>query len=98
MNEILTDTEPELVPYVVEKIKKRFNARKSQYEYFVKWIGYSAKENTWQLTSNIPDDMLEEFERRSAHMHTQQNFKSISGCGLRQGVKPPTKSGYIHNL
>ena len=26
---------------VVEKIiKKRFNARKSQYEYFVKWKGY----------------------------------------------------------
>ena len=97
--DIDSNTEPELDPYVVEKIiKKRFNARKSQYEYFVKWRGYSAKENTWDLTSNIPDDILEEFERQSAHMHTQQNSKrSTSGYGLRQGVKPPIKSGYIHN-
>ena len=57
--------------------------------------GYSAKENTWKLTFNIPDNMLEEFER---HMHSQQNSKrSTSGYRLRRGVKPPIKSGYIHN-
>ena len=40
-------------PFIVEKIvKKRFNASKAQYEYFIKWVGYSSRENTWELLSN----------------------------------------------
>ena len=55
----ISDSEEELEPCIVERIlKKKFNVRKSQYEYFVKWKGYSAKENTWELPTNIPGDML----------------------------------------
>ena len=41
--------------YIVEKIeKKQYNSKKVQYEYFIKWLGYSSKEKTWELPSNIP--------------------------------------------
>ena len=56
----ISDSEEEPEPYIlVERtLKKRFNARKSQREYCIKWRGYSAKENTWELPTNIPDDVM----------------------------------------
>ena len=43
--------------YIVERIvTKKFNCRTNQYEFLVKWKDYSDKFNTWELSSNIPDD------------------------------------------
>ena len=59
-----TTTDDENDSYLVEKIvSKRFNAQKVQYEYLVKWLGYASTENTWELQTNIPRDMLDSFEQ-----------------------------------
>ena len=92
------DSEEELQPYIVESItKKRFNTRKSQYEYLVKWKGYSAKENTWELSTNIPDDKLDSFEQGQAQQSSSRGTSMSSGYGLRHTVRQPNKSGYIYN-
>ena len=96
----ISDSEEELEPYIVERIlKKRFNTRKSQYEYFVKWKGYSIKENTWELPTNIPDNMLDEFEQGQVQQSSSSSRSASADRGyvLRQRVRPPNKSGYIYN-
>lgn len=51
-------------PYIVEIIEaKRFNSHKVQFEYKVKWLGYSCSENTWELPTNIPSSMLDAYEQ-----------------------------------
>ena len=46
-------------PFIVEKIiKKRFNSNETQYEYLVKWVGYTESENPWKLMENVPKDKL----------------------------------------
>ena len=49
-------------PYHVERIVKKL-FKKGQYEYQVKWCGYSENENTWELPSNIPSSILSAFEK-----------------------------------
>ena len=50
-------------PFIVEQIlAKRFNSHKVQYEYLVKWLGYSSTKNTWELPINIPSDTLNTYE------------------------------------
>ena len=54
-------------PFNVENIvKKQFNSKLGQYEFLVKWKGYSIKHNTWELISNIPDHILTKFELHSS--------------------------------
>ena len=66
--------------FVVESIvKKQFNARLGQYEYLIKWKGYSAKHNTWELITNIPDDILSKFEQ-------DQLTPSVAHATLRPGL------------
>ena len=49
------DESEEEEPFNVECIvKKQFNSKLGQYEFLVKWKGYSAKHNTWELINNIP--------------------------------------------
>ncbi|CAG0897688.1 unnamed protein product [Darwinula stevensoni] len=50
--------------YKVEKIRsKRFNTRLGEWEYLLKWVGFSDAENTWEPLSNLDcPDILEEFE------------------------------------
>lgn len=50
---------------IEEIVKKQFNSRLNQYEYLVKWKGYSSKHNTWELITNIPDDLFCDFEVHS---------------------------------
>ena len=53
-------------PYIVERIiHKRFHPQRNQYEFLVKWRGYSETENTWELASNIPSEVLNNFEKDS---------------------------------
>ena len=86
-------------PYIVEKIlKKRYNSHKVQYEYFVKWQGYSASENTWELPSNIPPFLLEEYEQTILHSQsTVTGEPRRSGLRDRSTRKVTEKHDYILN-
>ena len=69
--------------FSVEKIvEKRYNSKKVQYEYLVKWVGYSSRENTWELPSNIPDNVLEEYEQ-SLLSAASTSATTLKRSGLR---------------
>lgn len=51
--------------YVVEEIIKKYNSKEGRYEYRVKWKEYSSVYNTWELESNIPNELLIEFEKKN---------------------------------
>ena len=85
-------------PYIVEKIvDKRFNPHKSQYEYLIKWLGYVAKENTWELPSNIPDSKLQQYEQRLLNKDTETEPRK-SGLRPRSSLKSTLKSDFIVNM
>ncbi|KAL1137789.1 hypothetical protein AAG570_009485 [Ranatra chinensis] len=51
--------------FVVEKIvSRRFNPRKKQYEYLIKWEGYPSEQNTWEPAENMEacQHLLKAFE------------------------------------
>ena len=88
-----SDTED---PYIVERIeKKRYNSRKVQYEYFIKWVGYSSKENTWELPSVIPSIILDKFERSLLDAHSDEPRRP--GLRERSKLKTPNKPDFILN-
>ena len=77
-------------PYLVEKIvQKRF--RNNQYEYLVKWCGYSNSDNTWELLSNVPDSILTAFERTL----TEPNTPRPHPQGLRHSRKIIHRDDFI---
>lgn len=40
--------------YICEKIiKMRFNYKLNRKEYYLKWLGYSSRHNTWEPKENI---------------------------------------------
>ena len=79
--------------YLVERIvKKRF--RNNQYEYLVKWYGYSSKDNTWELPSNVPNNLLAAFERNLAAPSTSCPRRE----GLRQSKKSTYRDDFIFNM
>jgi len=81
--------------YIVEKIiKKQFNTRLGQYEFFVKWKGYSERHNTWELITNIPEDTLTDFERASSVTST---VPYREGLRDRQTIKRPYDPNFISN-
>jgi len=48
-------------PYIVEAvIDKWFHRHQNQYEFLVKWVGYS--DTTWEISSNIPSNKITEYE------------------------------------
>ncbi|XP_039297060.1 heterochromatin protein 1-like [Nilaparvata lugens] len=55
--------------FVVEKIvSRRFNQKKKQYEYLLKWEGYPPEQNTWEPAQNMStcQHLLAEFESNLA--------------------------------
>ena len=81
---------------IEEFVKKQFNGRLNQYEYLVKWKGYSSKHNTWELITNIPDDLLRDFEVPSIMPSaTAESAPSVYGLRDRQSIKPRYNPGYI---
>ena len=86
-------------PYIVERIiKKRYNSNKVQYEYFVKWQGYSSTENTWELPDNIPSDILEEYERTLLQAQSSEEEPRRSGLRDRSTRKITGKHDFILNM
>ncbi|VVC86687.1 unnamed protein product [Leptidea sinapis] len=76
-------TEREALPgstpqeFVVEKIlAKRFNPRKSQFEYLLKWEGYPHEQNTWEPVENMETckHLLQAFEKQLAR---QKELKAL---------------------
>ena len=91
------ESESNTDPYIVERIvDKRFNAHKSQYEYLVKWLGYDTKENTWELTTNIPNNKLQQYEQRLLNKDTETERKR--GLRPRSSLKSTLKADYIVNM
>ena len=81
-------------PYHVERIvKKRF--RNGQYEYQVKWCGYSENENTWELPNNIPSSMLSAFEKAQSVPSATNSRPRREG--LRQTKKSTHRDDFIFN-
>ncbi|XP_075977452.1 chromodomain-containing protein chromator isoform X3 [Anticarsia gemmatalis] len=69
--------EAEAGEYVVEKIlAKRFNPRRKQYEYLLKWEGYPHEQNTWEPVENMETckHLLEAFEKQLAR---QKELKAL---------------------
>ncbi|XP_072949125.1 uncharacterized protein Chro isoform X2 [Epargyreus clarus] len=63
--------------FVVEKIlAKRFNPRRKQYEYLLKWEGYPHEQNTWEPVENMATckHLLEAFEKQLAR---QKELKAL---------------------
>jgi len=91
------ETEPKELYEAEQIVKKRFNAQKTQYEYYVKWVGYASSENTWELPSNIPSSMLNEFESSLlGHSSTSEEPRRL-GLRDRASRKLTCKPDYIVN-
>lgn len=87
----------------IEKVvRKKFNGRSNQYEYLVKWKNYSEKHNTWELITNIPENLLRDFEVRSMPSHSSSSAtenSSTTGTSYqlrdRQAIRPNFNPDYI---
>ena len=91
---ILPPEEVDGEDFIVEKIiKKQFNARSGQFEFLVKWQGYSAKHNTWELITNVPDAVLHKFEQDKLTSATT-HAPTRAGLRDRQTIKPNYKPDY----
>lgn len=98
MSSLIPTTMPHEDPYIVEKIvSKRFNAQKVQYEYLIKWQGYSSKENTWELPSNLPALMLNEYEKSLLTASSSEEPKR-AGLHNRTKIKAPNRPDFIVNM
>lgn len=56
--------------YEVERIVDK-RRKKNQTEYFVKWVGYSESQNTWEPLRNLKNvlDIVEEFNLSKKQKH-----------------------------
>lgn len=60
--------------YRVEKIlNHRINKRTGKTEYFLKWEGYPASENSWEPEDNVTDDLISDFNRRRRNGTVNRN-------------------------
>lgn len=81
----------------VEKIlAKRFNPRKKQYEYLVKWENYTHDQNTWEQLPHFDQckHLLEHFEEQLARQKEQRaKFQQVN----QNNAKTPTPVKSIAN-
>uniref|UniRef100_A0A1B6CNB6 Chromo domain-containing protein n=1 Tax=Clastoptera arizonana TaxID=38151 RepID=A0A1B6CNB6_9HEMI len=59
--------------FVVEKIvSRRYNSKKKQFEYLLKWEGYPSEQNTWEPAENMAtcQHLLKAFEATLVKQHT----------------------------
>ena len=95
--EINTNDYEDEEPFNVESIvKKQFNAKMGQFEFLVKWKGYSAKHNTWELISNIPEAVIEKFELDNRSQKITQP-PARSGLRNRETIKAKCNKDFISN-
>ncbi|BES96471.1 Chromo (Hypothetical proteinRromatin Organisation MOdifier) domain [Nesidiocoris tenuis] len=66
--------------FVVERIvSRRFNPRRKQYEYLLKWEGYPPEQNTWEPAENLEacQHLLKAFEE-SLNKQAMKKMKSLA--------------------
>ncbi|XP_067936442.1 chromobox protein homolog 8-like isoform X2 [Watersipora subatra] len=78
----LTREETEERVFAAERIEKR-RIRKGKVEYYIKWKGWSAKNNTWEPATNILDErLLENFRERCVQQPRGRPKKRAAGSGI----------------
>ena len=83
----LVDDPNQSDPFIVDKIiSEKFNSHKVRYEFLVSWIGYS--DQTWEFSCNIPDNKIEEYDRRG---HQEGSKVPTHSYGMRTKCKQTTK-------
>lgn len=72
--------------YIVEYIEDTRIIKGKKY-YFVKWEGYSSKDNTWEPKENLSglEEMIEEFEK--SRNKKKNKSKSISRSPVKNNKK-----------
>ncbi|KAK9502055.1 hypothetical protein O3M35_012661 [Rhynocoris fuscipes] len=85
--------------FVVEKIvSRRFNPRKKQYEYLLKWEGYPSEQNTWEPAENLEacQHLLKAFEENlSKQSHNKsKNISRKNEHGMTQQAGPSGLNSY----
>ena len=78
--------------FIVEKIVgKRYNQKKRQFEYLLKWEGYPPEQNTWEPLTNLSTckSLLQEFERTASS--NDKNFNKLTGVLKRDAAPTPVK-------
>lgn len=79
--------------YLVDQvINKRFHKQRNQYEFLVKWVGYT--DETWELPNNIPFEKINEYETK---METNSK-RADTPYQLRPARKQTKKSDYIKSI
>ncbi|XP_039298071.1 uncharacterized protein LOC111046169 [Nilaparvata lugens] len=83
--------------FVVEKIvSRRYNQKKKQYEYLLKWEGYPPEQNTWEPAQNMStcQHLLAEFEANLAKQGAAKGASISSFEGTQGGtLSRPLKKG-----
>jgi len=71
--ELQPENDPDV--YEVEGLRDARENKKGQWEYLVKWKGYSREENTWEPTANLncPDLVQQYWRDHSARPRTKEN-------------------------
>ena len=84
---------PMMILTLLKKIiTKKYNSHRNQYEYLVKWQGYTDEDNTWELPDNIPSTILDKFEQSLLYGHEPRKVR------LRQNRKLIAKKNFILNV
>jgi len=81
--------------FVVERVvARRFNQKKKQFEYLLKWEGYPPEQNTWEPADNMSacTHLIKQYE------DTLLKNGSISNSGKRAGPGRPRKIEQIQNM
>lgn len=63
--------------YEVEKIVDKRRLPNGKTLYYVQWVGYSSKENTWESVSNLSNvkEMIDEFEKNYTEKKKNSDWK-----------------------
>lgn len=81
--------------FVVEKVvARRFNQKKRQFEYLLKWEGYPPEQNTWEPADNMAacSHLIKQYEDSLVKNGT------ASTPGKRAGPGRPRKIEQIQNM